>query len=84
MTLARENRARLVCVATNGDDGVNRLFQKFLQVLRAMAGNVNARLGHDFDGQRMNMAGRIRAGALDVYQVACRPAQKAFRDMAAT
>ena len=33
--------------------------EKFLQVFRAMAGNVNAHLGHDLDGQRMNVAGRV-------------------------
>jgi len=57
--LTGKNRAGLVQIATNGDDGVNRLFQKFLQVFRAVAGNVNARLGHDLDGERMNMAGWV-------------------------
>src|SRR5579859_493049 len=50
--LARKNRAALVQVATDGDDGADGLAEKFLQVLRAMAGNVNAHLGHDFDGER--------------------------------
>ena len=58
--LAGENRARLVRVAANGDDGVNRRIRKSLQVFRAMTGNVNARFAHDLDGQWMNMAGRIR------------------------
>ena len=30
--LAGKNRARLVRIAADGDDGVNRLIQKFLQV----------------------------------------------------
>jgi len=81
--LAGENRAGGIGIAADGDDGMDRLVQKFLQVLRAMAGNVNARLGHDLDGQRMDETGRLGAGALDIHQVARRPAQKTFRDMAA-
>src|ERR1017187_9065289 len=34
--LAGKNRAGLVQVAADGDDGVDRLVQKFLQVFRAM------------------------------------------------
>lgn len=82
--LAGENRAGSVRVAADGDDGVDRPIQKFLQGFRAMTGNVNARLGHDLDGQRMNLAGRIRAGALDVHEVACRCAQKSLGHVAAT
>ena len=57
--LTGKNRAGLIQITANGDDCVNRLVQKFLQVLRAMTGNVNAHLGHDFDGQWMNAAGWI-------------------------
>ena len=48
-----------------------------------MAGNVNARLGHDLDGQRMDKPGWLRAGALDVHEVARRRSQEPFRHMAA-
>jgi hypothetical protein len=82
--LAGKNRARLIRVAAHSDDGMDRLIQEFLQVLRAMAGNVNARLGHDLDGQRMDKAGWLGSGALDVYEFACRRAQKAFGHVAAT
>jgi len=81
--LAGENRARLVRIAANGDDGMHRLFQKFPQGFRAMTGNVNARFGHDFDGERMDKTGWFRAGALDIHKVACRRAQKFFGHVAA-
>jgi len=81
--LAGENGADGIRIATDGDHGVDRLVEKFLQVFRAMAGNVNARLGHDLDGPRMNITGRIRSGALDVYQFAGRGAQKALGHVAA-
>ena len=57
--LAGKNRAGLVSVAADGDDSGDRLFQKFLQVLRAVTGNVYADLRHDFHGKRMDIAGGI-------------------------
>jgi len=82
--LARENRARLIRIAANGDDGVHALAQKFLQMLRAMPGNINADFRHDLDGERMHMAGGIGAGALDIRQIAQSGAQNALAQMAAT
>jgi hypothetical protein len=82
--LAGKNRTRLVGIAAHGDDSVNRLRQKFLQMFRAMRGNINAHFGHDFDGKRMDITGGLRAGALDVGAVAERGAQKAFAEVAAT
>src|SRR5271168_302225 len=48
-----------------------------------MAGNVNARFGHNLDGERVDIAGGFRAGALDVGEVAERGTQKTFADVAA-
>jgi hypothetical protein len=48
-----------------------------------MAGNVNADLGHDLDGKRMDVTGRMGTGALDIDEIARRRPQKAFGDVAA-
>jgi hypothetical protein len=81
--LTRENRAGLIRIAADGDNGVNRLLQKFRERLGAMRGNINPYLGHDFDGEWMNVASGFRASALDVRSVAQCGAQKTFADVAA-
>jgi hypothetical protein len=81
--LAGKNRTGLVGVAAHGDDGVNGLVHKFLQMFRAMAGNIHADFRHHLDGERMDLSGGIGTSALDVRQFAQCGAQKAFADMAA-
>jgi hypothetical protein len=52
-------------------------------MLRAVRGNINADFRHDFHGERVDVARRIGAGALDIREIAERGAQKTFADMAA-
>ena len=59
LKLARENGAGLVGIATDGDYSMDRLVEEFVQVFGPMMGNVDADLGHDFDGERMNIARRF-------------------------
>ncbi len=49
-----------------------------------MMGDINAGLLHNFDGERMNMPRRFRAGALDVQNIPGDRAQKTFGHVAAT
>ena len=50
--LAGENRTGLVGIAIDGDDGMDRLLHKLFQVLRAMAGNINACFSLELDSER--------------------------------
>ena len=69
--LSRKHRTRLVRIATDRDDCINLLIEEFAQVLGAMAGNVDADFLHDLDSFGMNVTGWLRAGAMDVNEVAC-------------
>jgi hypothetical protein len=82
--LAGENWTGLIRIATDRNDSVHALVQKFLQVLRAMRGNINSNFRHNLDGERVDMTGGIRAGALDIRQIAQRRAQNALTHVAAT
>ena len=59
LQLAREKRAGLVGIATDGDYSMDRLVEELVKVLGTVLGNVDADLGHDFDGERMNIARRF-------------------------
>ena len=61
--LPGEHRAGLVRVAADSDDGLHRLVEELIQVLRVMAGNIEADLLHDLDRQWMDVTGGLRTGA---------------------
>jgi len=68
--LPREHWASLIGISANGNDRFHILPEEFLEMLRSVAGDINADLAHHFNGLRMDVAGGPRARALHVYQVA--------------
>ncbi len=53
--LARKYRTGLVGIAANRDYGLDGFIQKLAQVLRAMAGNIDANFAHDPNSERMHI-----------------------------
>ena len=82
--LAWKHRTRLVRIAADRDDRFHFLREKFVQMFRVMLGNIQADFPHHLNRERMHVARRIRAGALDVEAVSERVAQNSLREMAAT
>ena len=82
--LSRKHWTYLIRLAAHSDDGVNGLVQKFVEMLRAVFGNINTDLSHGFDRERMHIARWLAARAGHVNQIAGRPVQNSFRYMAAT
>lgn len=63
--LAGKHRACLIGIAANCDYRFDILLQKFIEMLGAMGGNIDADFCHGFDGQGVNVTRGIRAGAGD-------------------
>ena len=57
LQLAWKNRAGLVGIATDGDHCVDRFIEEFVEVFGTVMGNVDPDLGHDFDGEWMDVTG---------------------------
>ena len=76
--LAGEHRTRLISITTDSDDGLDVLAQKLIHVLAGVRADVEADLGHRFDGERVNITRRLRSGAGDLVSIAERGAQEAF------
>jgi hypothetical protein len=76
--LAGEHGAGLVGIAADGDDGLNLLVQKLVHVLAGVGADVDADLGHGFDGERMHVTGGFGAGAGDDVIVIQSGAKEAF------
>jgi hypothetical protein len=81
--LTGENRADLIGLAADGDDGLDISPEKFIEMLRAMRRDVDARLVHRLDSEWMHVARGLRSGAGDIDQVAGEFAQPAFGEMTA-
>jgi hypothetical protein len=81
--LTGKHRANLISMTAKSDDGGHRFIEKFVKVLRAMAQNINAHFGHHLDGERIDFAGRIGTGTVNIRQVTERRAQKSFGHLAA-
>ena len=81
--LAGKGWADLIGVAADGDDGFDGLIEELVEVFGAVIGDVDSDFPHDLDGERMNVAGRIGAGALDIENVAGGLTKDAFGKMAA-
>lgn len=63
--LAGKHRTHLVGIAAHGDDGLDRLMEELVQVLRLVAGNVDADFRHHLNGEWMNVTCGFRSGASD-------------------
>jgi len=63
--LAGEDGAGLIGVSADGDDGLHRLVEEFVEVLGGVAGDVDADFGHDFDGEWMDESGWVGSGTGD-------------------
>ncbi len=72
----------LVGISANGDDGFDFLGQKFIHVLRAMSRNVDPDFPHYLDRLRMNITGRLGAGAFNAEKISSSRTQNAFGHMA--
>ena len=57
LKLAGEGRAGLIGIATDGDHCVDRFIEEFVEVFGTVMGNVDPDLGHDFDGEWMDVTG---------------------------
>lgn len=54
--LTREDRAGLIRIAADCDDGLDGAREKFVEVLRSMAGDIDADFCHGADGQGVDIA----------------------------
>lgn len=63
VALAWKDRARLVGIAADGDDGFDVEVPELVEVFRVVVAEVDADFGHRADGERVDEAGGIRAGA---------------------
>ena len=82
--LSRKHWTYLIRLAAHGDNGVNGLIQKFVEVFRAVRGNINADLHQRLDREWMHIARWLAARASHVNQISGRPVQNSFRYMTAT
>lgn len=83
INLTGKNRANLIGVATDGDDGLHRLVKKLGEMLRAVVLEVDADFAHDADGQRVNIARRFAAGTGDTKAPLRGGPKKPFGEMTA-
>ena len=60
--LSCKDRTRLAGMVTDCDDGIPRIFEIVLDIVRLQIRNRHAGLLHHFNGQWMNLRGRISAG----------------------
>ena len=81
--LAGKHGAGLIGIAADGDDGFNVLIEELIEVLGMMRGDVDADLGHDFDGEGMDVAGGLGAGAGDGVAFTQDVAEDAFGEVGA-
>jgi len=81
--LSGEHRADLIGIPADGDDGIDGAAEEFLKMLGVMAGYVDTDLLHDLDGLRMDIPGRLRAGAGNFDQIGGGSAEDAFGQVTA-
>src|SRR6202012_266958 len=79
---AEKNRTRLASVVANRNHVVEPLTLEFVDMLRAVAGNIDADFSHDCDSFSSYFA-RFGSCAIDVEPVARIVAQQTFRHLAA-
>lgn len=81
--LTRENRADLIRVATDGDNGGYGRVEEFRKVFRTVRRGVETDLLEDLKGHRMDVTSWLGAGAGDIDQTVAGPAEDRFGEMAA-
>ena len=84
MHLAGEDRAGLVCIPTDGDDGIDGPIQKLIHVLGMMSRDVDADLLQSLDGLGMNIPGRLRSCAGDFNEITGSGSEDTFGDVTPT
>jgi len=82
--LAGKHWASLVRVATDSDDGFNRLLQKFVHVLGTVGGDVDSDFSERSNGERMDKASWFASRACDSEPCLRGSAKDAFRHVAST
>jgi hypothetical protein len=82
--LAGKDWARFIGLAADGDDGLDSLVEKFVEMFRSMPGNVDPNLRQNLDGERMHEASRLRAGAGDTKLFTQRCPQNSLGELRAT
>jgi hypothetical protein len=83
-SLPGKDRAGDVSVAADGDNGLDVLTDKLIEMLGAVMADIDADFLHHPHSQRVHMACRIAAGTLHIKLIATGGAQNAFSHMAAT
>jgi hypothetical protein len=69
--LTWEHGTGLVRIAADGDHRIDVACQEFLEVLRCVSGDINPDLLQDFDGLRVDIAGRLGSRTSDFNEIAC-------------
>ena len=72
--------ASLVGVAADGDDGFDGLVEESVEMGRAAGADIEPPLGHDINGERVDVSGRVRAGAFDAEEVSHGVAEEGSAD----
>jgi hypothetical protein len=80
--LAGKHRTDLVCLSADGDDSLHLPAEEFVEVFGVMAGDINPNLLHNFDCLRVNITGRLGAGALHIKQISSSLSQNTFGHVA--
>ena len=81
--MAGKHWARLFGIAAHSDDGLDWLMEELVQVLRLVAGNVDADFRHYLNSEWMNATCGFRPGAGDAKPPLRRGAQNALGKVAA-
>ena len=76
--LPGKDRASLICVITNGNYGFHVRAEKVGERFGTAVGDVDARLSHDFHGERMDEAGGLGTCASNEKFVAASHPKKTF------
>ena len=80
--LAREDRARLVGVPADGDDGFDLARQEFAHVLAVVRGDVDADFAHRFNGERVDVTRGPRTRACHLEDITGGGAQEPLGEVA--
>ncbi|SVC85235.1 uncharacterized protein METZ01_LOCUS338089 [marine metagenome] len=83
-SLPGKDRAGDVSGAADGDNGLDVLTDKLVEMLGAMMTDVDADFLHHPHSQRVHLVCRIAAGTLHIKLIASRGAQDSFSHVAAT
>ena len=80
--LPGEHRAGLIGVSADGDHSINRTVQELIHVFGVMSRDIDIDFLQDFDGLRVDIAGRLGSCTGDFDEIACGGPEDAFGKVA--